>query len=280
MITQPGKYPLTNEEYHADNLCEVPTLSRGTIKRLVLGCPAKAWVNHPRLNPNFKPEEKDAFDLGKAAHALFLEGLDNAMVFNFPNWKTNEAKDAKSEARKMGKTPLLVDQYTNIKAMVEVANEELRKELGLSITEGESEGSYIWNEGETWMKIRPDWIGQIILDYKTTGASSNPEDYSNIAGNTGLDIQDAFYRRGIYAVSREEKPFIFMVQETEAPYICSFIELDSLFKEMGEQKVHKGINLWKQCMKSGIWPGYTRGIYTLEPKPWTLSSWEQRQASL
>lgn len=277
-----GSYRISEEEYHADP-CEYPSLSRGIIKDLVMSCPARAWVNHPKLNPNYKAKEREIFDLGHAAHALFLQGIDNAWIIDAPDWKKKETKEARDRARDAGKYPILIDKYKDIKAMVEVANEQIWNYLGLTIEDGESEVSYIWKEGELWMRIRLDWItrkNRLILDYKTTGASSNPEEYSNIAGNTGLDIQDAFYRRGVYAVEKEEYDFIFMVQECQPPYICSFIRLDEMFKDMGEQKVAKGIRLWEKCLKANHWPGYTEHIYTIEPKPWALASWEQRQASL
>lgn len=278
---KPGRYVMNEEEYHLDP-CEIPSLSRGTIKDLVLSCPAKAWWNHPKLNPNYKPTVKDIFDVGHAAHALFLQGLDSAWIVDAPDWRSKEARESKVRAREAGKYPLLIGQHQNVKAMVEVANEELWKYLGVTIADGESEVTYIWNERETWMRVRVDWIkrSHFILDYKSTGTSSNPEEYSNIAGNTGLDIQDAFYCRGVNAVDREEHDFIFMVQETTAPYICSFIRLSPVFKDMGEQKVEKGIRIWKRCMETGIWPGYTNEIYMVEPRPWTLASWEQKQASL
>jgi hypothetical protein len=277
-----GCHRISEEAYLADP-CEFPSLSRGTIKNLVMSCPARAWANHPKLNPNYKPVFKEVFDLGHAAHALFLQGIDNAWIIDAPDWRTKEAKEARTRAREADKYPLLIEQYQNVKAMVEVANEQLWNRLGMTIADGESEVAYIWKEGNIWMRIRLDWINRkerLILDYKTTGSSSNPEEYSNIAGNTGLDIQDAFYRRGVFAVESLDCDFIFMVQECQPPYICSFIRLDEMFKDMGEQKVAKGIRLWEKCLKANHWPGYTEQVYTIEAKPWALSSWEQRQANL
>ena len=276
-----GRLVLTEEEYHSDP-SEIPSLSRGVIKDLVMSCPLKAWFNHPKLNPDYKPKVKEAFDLGHAAHALFLQGLDHAWVVDAPDWRKAEAKEARDRARECGKYPLLAEQYQNVKAMADKAHEELWNYLGVAIPDGDAEVSYLWNEGPTWMRARLDWIkrGHFILDYKTTGTSSNPDEYSNIAGNTGLDIQDAFYTRSVHHVDGEDLPMIFMVQECSPPFICSFIQLDSMFKEMGESKVQKGIKIWERCMKTGIWPGYTNKVETIEAKPWALASWEQRLAAL
>lgn len=284
MIDKPGSYRISEVDYHADNLCSVPSLSRGTIKRLVMQTPRHAWYAHPRLNPNFKAEEKDIFDMGKAAHALFLEGLDKAVVVAADSWRTKEAKEAKDKAHKEGKIPLLFEQYGRIKTMVGVAHESLaNSELAIRVEDGDSELSYLWTEHETQCKIRPDWISDdrtIILDYKTTGQLADPETYVSIITSTGLDIQDAFYGRGVNTIERSDPRFYFFVQETSEPYLCSLISLDEMFKDMGAQKVHKGIELWRRCMSTGKWPGYPRHIYTVEPRPWALSAWEMRQAQL
>jgi hypothetical protein len=236
------------------------------------------------LNPNFKTAEKDIFDIGKAAHSLFLEGIDKAVVVNADSWRTKEAKEARDKARKEGMIPLLIEHYDRIKDMVDTANESLvNSEIGVRIKDGDSELSYLWREGETWCKVRPDWISRdrtIILDYKTTGQSADPEAYTSIVTSTGLDIQDAFYGRGVNTVERSDPSFYFFVQETSEPYLCSLISLDEMFKDMGAQKVHRGIELWRKCLSTGKWPGYPSHIYTVEPKPWALAEWEMRQAQL
>jgi hypothetical protein len=281
-----GIYKMPFAEYLADP-CPVPSLSRSTIKSLVSECPRKAYHGHPRLNANYKQEEKTQFDIGSAAHDLFLGGENAVMVFDFPDWRKKEAQEAKAAARDMGKIPLLTHQFEEVNKMVAagyvaISQFEARGEkLNLKISDGDSELTYIWQEKETWFRIRPDWINKektIILDYKTTAQSADPEDYTGIISNTGLDIQDALYRRGVKAVDGTEPDFYFMVQETEEPYLCSFIELDAIFKEMGESKVKMGIRIWRECMKSGYWPAYPLQLCTVEPKPWSLASWELKKS--
>jgi hypothetical protein len=276
-----GRYlDMSEETYHSDP-CDSPSLSRGVIKDLVMSCPAKAWWNHPRLNPNFIPKTKDIFDLGHASHDLFLRGLDNACVIDAPDWRTKEAKEKRDQARMEGKYPLLKHQHESVAAMVEVAHRELYGYLGVRMEEGQSEVSYIWREQDLWMRVRLDWEGDgLIIDYKSTGTSSNPEDYTNIVTSTGLDIQAAFYPRGVHAVTGKDKPFLFFVQECTPPFLCSVIELDAMFGEMGQQKVDKGIRLWKRCLETNTWPGYTSKVYTVEPRPYHLASWEQRMNTI
>lgn len=277
---KPGCHHIPENEYHADP-CPVPSLSRSTIKD-ILDCPLKAWMNHPRLNPRYQPKQRAIFDIGHIAHSLFLEGIDKAVSINAEDWRKNATKGEADEARKAGKIPLLKAQYEGVRIMAEEANRQLAaSELGIQSIreEGDSELSYIWKERDVWMRVRPDWIRKdrkLILDYKTTSSSARPEEYARIITSTALEIQDSFYRRGVYNIERVLPDFVFMVQEVSSPYLCTFIKLDTLFKEMGEQKVTKGIRLWSSCLKSDIWPGYSKKVCTVEPKPWALASWEMQ----
>ena len=277
---KPGCHHIPENEYHADP-CPVPSLSRSTIKD-ILDCPLKAWMNHPRLNPRYQPKQRAIFDIGHIAHSLFLEGIDKAVSINAEDWRKNATKGEADEARKAGKIPLLKAQYEGVRIMAEEANRQLAaSELGIQSIheEGDSELSYIWKERDVWMRVRPDWIRKdrkLILDYKTTSSSARPEEYARIITSTALEIQDSFYRRGVYNIERVLPDFVFMVQEVSSPYLCTFIKLDTLFKEMGEQKVTKGIRLWSSCLKSDIWPGYSKKICSVEPKPWALASWEMQ----
>mgnify|MGYP001136852850 CR=1 FL=1 len=277
---KPGCHHIPENEYHADP-CPVPSLSRSTIKD-ILDCPLKAWMNHPRLNPRYQPKQRAIFDIGHIAHSLFIEGIDKAVSINAEDWRKNATKGEADEARKAGKIPLLKAQYEGVRIMAEEANRQLAaSELGIQSIheEGDSELSYIWKERDVWMRVRPDWIRKdrkLILDYKTTSSSARPEEYARIITSTALEIQDSFYRRGVYNIERVLPDFVFMVQEVSSPYLCTFIKLDTLFKEMGEQKVTRGIRLWESCLKSDIWPGYSKKVCTVEPKPWALASWEMQ----
>lgn len=278
---KPGCYQIPEQEYHMDKMCPTPSLSRSTIKD-ILDCPLKAWMNHPRLNPRYKPKEKAIFDLGHVAHALFLEGTDKIFEINADSWRSKAAQEARDAARDEGRIPLLIEHADQVRRMVEAANKQLAdSELAIRNIreEGDSELSYIWKERDVWMRVRPDWIRKdrkLILDYKTTSSSARPEEYARIITSTALEIQDSFYRRGVYNIERVLPDFVFMVQEVSSPYLCTFIKLDTLFKEMGEQKVTRGIRLWESCLKSDIWPGYSKKVCTVEPKPWALASWEMQ----
>ena len=285
MIDKPGKYKISFDEYLADP-CVEPSLTRSTIKDLIDGTAKKAFLKHPRLNPQAKEKSSEKFDIGTAAHAIFLEGSASTIqVILAADWRTKKAQEKRDAAREAGKIPLLEHQFVEVTAMVVEALSAFSKWEGrqLRTSDGDSEMTYIWQDGLTWCRIRPDWISKdrrLVIDYKTTGQSADPQEYNRIAISTGLDIQDAFYRRGIQAVEGEEPDFVFMVQETEPPYLCAFMSLDMMTKDMGEEKVRYGIREWEKHLRTGQWPGYGNRTFTMEAPPWTLAQWEMRKFTL
>jgi hypothetical protein len=277
-----GVYKISSEEYHADPVIE-PSLSRGIIMDLLFKSPAHARINHPWLNPDCKPEVDKKFDPGQVAHGLFLEGIDKAVVLDFDDWRKKEAKEQRDQARADGKIPLLTHQYETVEAMVQAAKVALNEsELAGIFDDGDAEMTYVWKEGPVWCRVLVDKISksrEFILDYKTTGTSANPEDFIRQILNHGYDIQAVFYSLGVMAIEKVTPKFIFLVQEDQPPYLCSFIALSPAFMEMANQKVIRGMDLWRTCMATGEWPGYSNRIAWIEPPPWALA-WEMRSTFL
>lgn len=288
-----GIHRIANEVYHADP-CPAPSLSRSTIADLINRTPAHARYCHPRLNPGLVKEDSTTFDIGTAAHSLFLEGLDNCAVIDATDWRGKAAKESRDDARLVGKTPLLAHQYGKVKAMVEQAHIQLAaSELAIKDLrkEGESELSYIWWEQGVYCRVRPDWISnekivagqkrKLILDYKTTGETADPSNFGKKAMSIGYDIQEAFYRRGVQAVEGGDAPqFIFMIQETYEPYLCSFVRLDPALQEIGNQKVDMGIHLWRICLEENDWPAYPSKVCCADTPEWAMAQWESRAAQI
>jgi hypothetical protein len=256
-----------------------PSLSRSTIMDLLYKSPRHAWFNHPRLNPDYEQEDsEEKFDIGTAAHALFLQGIDRAEVIEADSWRTKDAKEKRDAARSAGRIPFLPHQYEEVLAMVTAA--QCAAKPHFVVGAGDSELTFVWEEKGTFFRIRPDWINESrneIWDYKTTGKSADPDEFAKSVIGYGYDIQEALYKRGVSKVCGTRPNFTFMVQETFPPYLCSFVELDLQFQDMGESKVRTGTKVWRECMASGKWPGYSDRIYTVEAPAWGLASWEMRK---
>jgi hypothetical protein len=284
----PGIYELTDEQYHADP-CSETSLSSGIVKLLVNESPRHAWHVHPRLNPNYQSEENIKFDFGTVAHALVLQGIDRMEIVDAADWRTKAAKEQRDDARGRGMVPLLKHQADSALAMVGAFREAMANcpDLsGITLAEGKAEQSIIWREQymdgqHTWMRAKPDWRsndGTLIIDYKTTSGSAEPEAaVRQIMGQMDGDIQAAFYTRGNKAICGLDAQFVFAVQETKAPYAVSFIGVSPTYMALGEDKCRVGISLFSECMKRNEWPGYERRINWAEPKAWQFSAWAEKQ---
>ncbi len=281
-----GVYRIDSKTYHSDP-CPEPSLSRSTIVDLIFKSPAHAKFNHPRLNPFYKEEKSEKFDLGSAAHALLLEGDEKIAIISADNWRKKETKTDREEARNSGLIPLLADQYTASKNMVAAAEKALAEcsEIGINNLrgQGDSELSWICNLDGAWIRTRPDWISHdrsLIIDYKTTEMSASPDNFARLVISNGLDIQCELYCRAVEKIAEYRPKFVFMVQESYEPYLCSFVALPPAFMDMAKSKVDYGIWLWKRCRESGIWEGYPNRVAWIEPPQWALNAWEYKATSI
>jgi hypothetical protein len=284
IITKPGIYPdLPEEVYHGDSF-PAPVLSCGVIKDLILKSPQHAFINHPALNPQGEEEVEDKFDIGRTAHAMLLEGNDKVAVIDMDSWRTNEAKAMREQARAVGLIPLLRKDYTKVCEMVDAARFYLSKsELAINDlqAEGKSEQTFVWQDEGIWVKIRPDWMpndGAYILDYKTTAKSANPEDIARHILSMGYDVQDALYKLGVYLLTGKQAKFVFMFQETSEPFLCSFVSLEPAFADVGYAKVMRGMEIWRQCLETNVWPGYPSMICHVEAPPYALAQLAELEA--
>lgn len=285
MIDKPGIYEMTAEKYHADP-CKHPSLSSSVATELLTRSPLHAWTIHPRLNPRFVPEQREMFDLGTAAHAYKLQGETAFALIEADDWKTKAAREARDYARAAGKLPILAKYWISIQAMVEALNRKLDtfRDPPRPFTDGKPEQTIIWKEGETFCRIRTDWLHDshvCIDDLKTTGRSANPEEWSrSIFG--GPDLQAAFYLRGLRAIFGAEAAravFRFVVVENFAPYASSVISLGPDALVIAEKKVRLAIETWQRCMESDEWPSYPdRTCYASLP-PWIEAQWLEKELS-
>jgi len=233
-ITEAGVYAIDEAAYHADP-CVAPSLSSSVAHILLERSPWHAWTAHPRLNPAFEPEDKTTFDLGRGAHAVMLGGPALIAVIDAPDWRTKDAKAARDAARAAGQTPILAHHMAEVDAMVRAGRSQIAAQSDQADSDafmpvlGTPEQTLVWREGDSWCRARLDWkpnAGHIFHDYKTTGASAHPDAWVRTAYGMGADLQAGFYRRGIRAVLKIEKPeFRFVVQENTPPYALCVIAL-------------------------------------------------------
>ena len=264
------------EVYHGDP-AEEPSLSASAAWTLLKRSPAHARVDHPRLNPDFKPEEKAIYDIGSAAHNMVLRQdfwREEIEVIDADAWRTKAAKEARDEARAAGRYPILRDQYEALNAMVSAL--EQHPQASRAFRAGQPEVSMIWKDPETGihLRCRPDWMPDNPEapkpDYKTT-EDAGP-DWDRIAlRQHGLRIRAALYEEGWRQVCGIARPVLYyVVQEKSPPYVvsCPVIDPDGANLRYGRAMLRRACRVWADCLSSGKWPDNGGVRQVAEPGEW------------
>lgn len=287
-----GLHPGVPEDaYHADP-CHEPSLSASVAKLLISASPMHAWHAHPRLNREWEPSTSTSRqDVGTAAHALLL-GVGKGMVeVDAENWRTNAAKDARAKARAAGMVPVLATKAKAVRKMVEAARNQLAaprivEQIGEAFADGAPEQTMIWRADGTLCRSRIDYGPKggggkrvVLIDYKTTEGSAEPEAFGRHMDNMQYPLQAAFYEHGWRTLFPDTREFLFafVAQETDAPYATSVVALSNPWRGMAREDVDEAIEIWRRCLKANYWPGYPREVCMLDAPSWTGKQREERK---
>lgn len=271
-IDQPGLYQIPLNEYIADP-CPVPSLSASIAHALITESPLHASMRHPRLHPGGERDQSAKADIGTIVHGLLLENDESrVMIVEADDWRTKDAKAQREAAYTAGHVPVLAKQMGSIREIVAAAKSAMaQSELAEAFTPqgGKAEQTLLWQEGEIWLRSRPDWITndhRLILDLKTTTGSAEPTAWLRTMLSNGNDLQAVLGLRGIKTLDPTSRcQFVFWVVEQNPPYASSFVGLSPQFLEMSEHKIERAIRDWTDCMTTNTWPGFPGRICWLEP---------------
>lgn len=267
------------DEYHRDP-CPEPSLSSHIASVLYQRTPLHAFYKHPRLNPNYRSEERNEFDFGTAVHAMVLEDGGSIEIIDADDWRTKAAKEMRDAARLRGKTPILAHKMVAVeRAAAQVALYMGQTEFKADWPDGLSEVSMFALDGGVWLRGRLDRISadqRIIFDLKTTSGSAEPSDFCRKIVPLGYDIQAAMYRRLVRLTCDTDAAFMWVVVEDDEPYGVSVVGCDPGFVQIGDRKLDICIKTWARCLKSGAWPGYDTRTAWAGPTAWELAASEDR----
>jgi hypothetical protein len=272
----------TEAEYRADP-CVVPSLSQSTAHTLLTKSPLHAWSEHPRLGK--VPRETTVAKIeGTVIHALLLgKGADDIEVLSYDNFKTKSSQIARDAVLNAGRTPVLARKYDEIVA----AADRIRKNLadqGCVFEGGMAEVAIEWEEegpeGPVLCRGRLDYLivgehrAKIIDPKKITSADvltcmRHADDY-------GYHIQHTAYTSAVeklYPHLAGRVDFEFAFTELDEPHASVPRAPDAMSKFVGAQQWSRAIEIWQQCMTSGVWSGYP--ITPLTVSPWVWREYEE-----
>lgn len=270
--------------YHADDLYARPSLSKSAIHELLTRSPAHAWANHPK-NPDCTTRIDDKkYDVGTAAHKLFLEGDEHSIVvIDADSWRTNAAKEERDAAYADGLTPLLMKDWEKVRATATAIREGCDRIIirPALFTDGQPERTLVWEENGVVCKARLDWLRDdktAIDDLKSTAASAAPEAWPRTAFGIGADLQQAFYVRGARAVLGVEPVFRFVAVETDPPYSLTAFTMAPSALAVADAKIDHALAVWRECTTTGVWPSYPTRLCHIQATAWAEAQWFDREA--
>jgi hypothetical protein len=278
-IEKPGIYFDVSAADYFEDPCPSASLTQSVAKVLLEKSPLHAWTAHPRLNPDWLPDNDTKFDVGNIAHKLMLgRGKDIVVLDDFDDWRTKAAKEARADAAKEGKLAVLGYKFHLADEMVKAAREQLEhRELGyLFSSGGQSEVVAAWQEGDIWLRQMIDWLSLrigtgIFVDYKTTDMSVAPHLLGKQMVGAGWHIQGAMGERALDVLdpaSKGKRNYLFVVQETEKPYCLNVVEIGADPLTMGRKQIDTAVSIWRRCIETDRWPGYPAEIVTPEMPGW------------
>jgi exodeoxyribonuclease VIII len=239
-----------------------------------------AWYKYNTDNP---PAPSDTQVFGSAYHCYILEPFkfpDKYFVFD-PSERPEKDKTMASNANKAWKQSLMttdkiildMEDFNKIQMMADVLiNHPTFKAL---MTDGQYEQLIELDDFKGCpVHGRPDFYNdKFILDLKTC-YNASPKDFSKHASPYGYHIQAAFYTDILAAVDGKDRMFIFVAQETEAPYMVAFYVASDQMIAQGRWEYDALLKQHITCCEADQWRGYESddeyGINELYLPAWAI----------
>ncbi len=242
--------------YHSDR----DSLSNTGAKTILEpGGPAKLRYGVPKSNP--------AFDFGHVAHELVLGTGGGIVVVDAADWRTKDARAAKTAAEARGKTATLRDDYRRAEALADaVKSHPIAGELFAA--EGIAERSIWAHDDKTGARIRcrPDWqIGTLMVDLKTTKSAAK---FDLSIADYSYHLSAAFYLHTARMAGIDCDGFLLVAVEKEPPYLIDVVEIGIDDMDTGQRLTRTAIDLWARCHERNQWPGLPEILRTSRMPGW------------
>jgi hypothetical protein len=301
-VQKPGYIDMGARYYHEDP-CVQPSLNVSTIKELLGASPRHAWLQHPKLNKELVVDKASRVkDLGSAVHELLagkgrgivqVELTDKVTGIKSPamDYRTNAAQEVRDKAVADGFVPILPRDYVRAQRIADAVRLKCRRVPGMRNTfshhVGHGEVIAVWRDrAGCWGRTMIDWWGPTdidLVDVKTTTLGLSDDEISRKIERDGLDIQEAWIRRGIAHLNPELEPrirFRFILVEQEAPHGCRVVELPRDTVNVAKRKVHIAACQFATCLAHNHWPEYPDEITTIGPPEWADRRWLEREPTI
>lgn len=269
---EPGIFDMDDATYLADPVPEGSLSASGA--KLLVECPAK--FQHRR---EAGEQNTDYFDFGRAAHAMLLGKGAEIAVLDFADRRSKAFKEAETEARAAGMTPLLRSAYEQATSLVNAVRNHPAARALLDM-DGPTEQAFIWHD-LCWRRAKIDKRVEqngrpIIVDFKTAQDAS-PDGFMRSSASYAYFQQDCFYRDGARALLGHPDPaFVFIVTEKEPPHVTAVYEITASYRAIGDHLNEIAAARFMHGQATGEWPGYSNDIEQISAPRWLELQHEER----
>lgn len=298
-ITQPGVYELTAEEYHSFDVTG-DWFSNSDAKALLASCPAQ--FDYDRRNAVRKIS--DAFDFGHVWHAVILGKGEAYQVFEPKklDGRTGPGKEQKAAvdaARAAGITPIYGDQFKLIEAMAEAVKADPVPHALLTAP-GRSEVCLFWYQpikvtdphnklyGQTVTVQRRAMIDHLpdmpedpretvrLADGKTADHVKPDDDMRKKIYDYAYHRQAETYAAAVEALFNRDAEVTFIFQSKKPPHLITPVDLDTPAMRVAAAQNREAMEIWAECVATGDWYGYTKGVETSGVPTWIERRYEDQ----
>ena len=221
-------------EYLADPAPD-PSITAGTVKRLTETAPGKVWLNNARLNPEYEEETATRFDLGTAAHSLFVGAGEETR---------HRRPGLPDEGGEGSAGPACQQRHGATRPSCRTMDARPRGRGGAGAVRGkpgirrpdpghEARGDHAVARGRGDLQVTSgllhrtdrETVVPIIVHYKTTAITLSKRALERFAAASGWDHTAEHYGAGVMALTGHEPEQYFAVQEVTPPYLCMAVRL-------------------------------------------------------
>lgn len=218
-------------------------------------------------------KDTQALEFGRLVHmAVFEPWRFEELVLPFPGEFNRRYRECKRfVADHPNHTVIGQDKYDSILAIRNSvrAHRFRGRALGDWFDEAEAEKAFYFVERITGVKcrVKVDSLHRdFIFDLKST-QDVLPRPFNNAVQSYNYDLSAFMYQTGVQYFAGDERPFVFIAVEKEAPYSTMVYTAGDSLLDNGAQKFEDALNRLKYAREHNSWPGYA-GEYLLEVDRW------------
>lgn len=234
-----------------------------------------------------------AQEWGTAVHTAILEpdeldrryAVDPEAPADFAGkvWRATKAyKEARAEIEaRPGIEGVLTPQQRE--DLTQIQRRVAENKIGAQLHEldGMREASvFAWSdEGDHWMKCRPDWFipaARMVIDVKTA-QDYRPGPFARACHRYGYHTSAAYYFDVMEEAGILVDHYVFLVVSSDAPYEVATYTLDDDSIEQGRHDYRRALAEWRDCANAGQWPGGSNDIQGIRLPEYAINYHEEPQ---